>query len=70
MSKALKDQAAFLVDNPEPYEACVVLDHVENGLHRILFQGDMETAERVMTAWNLCLHIDTKNITRRMGRFQ
>jgi hypothetical protein len=62
--KPIKDQAAVLADSPSPYEAVVVLEPNEHGSRAILYQGNMETAERVMTCWNVQLGVDIRQVRR------
>lgn len=65
--KPLKHQAAVISDNPAPYEARVVLEPDQHGMRAVLYEGNMETAERVMTAWNCQLGIETKDMRHPIG---
>lgn len=63
--KLLKDCAAILSTNPWPHEARILVESV--GLYdgpEILYEGNMETAERVMACWNVQLGIGVKQIRR------
>lgn len=65
MPKAIKDQAATLADrNSSPYEATVVLEPDEHGARAVLYQGNMETAMRLMSCWNVQLGVEEKQIKR------
>jgi hypothetical protein len=66
MSKPLKDRAAILSDHPAPFEARVVLegDGAFDFSRPMLYSGNMETAERVMTCWNVQLGVEVARIRR------
>lgn len=74
--KALKDQCALLSDNPGLYQAVVVLEEETmtspafgapktTGIRPVIFMGDLETAERIVSCWNTQLGVPTKDISRK-----